>query len=290
MARATADADWFPDPLRRFEYRYWDGASWTDHVATRGRVSSDPLQTDGPHPRDPRGRQATQPRVNHPTSGRGPTYYIWSGFGRRSRGVAAVVAGLVVSFGLASPYYLPFALAFGVALYFGIAFVGTLIGEAGSAAVAAAEFTVTATVDLWRATADARQQWADSLLQRVGDPNSTLAALIRKFLERLRAYETRWGTYSSEEEQRPPGSSGAGNQSRPNDESTSSVITDYEALGLPPDATWEEIRHRYHELAWESHPDRHREASEEELQRFNDKMKVVNAAFDSLKLQYAHAA
>jgi signal peptidase len=29
-------ADWYADPLRRFELRYWDGSRWTEHVATRG--------------------------------------------------------------------------------------------------------------------------------------------------------------------------------------------------------------------------------------------------------------
>jgi uncharacterized protein YxjI len=35
-------AGWYPDPLGRHESRYWDGATWTEHVASRGRQTIDP--------------------------------------------------------------------------------------------------------------------------------------------------------------------------------------------------------------------------------------------------------
>lgn len=35
-------ADWYPDPSRRFEFRYWNGTDWTEHVARDGRQSVDP--------------------------------------------------------------------------------------------------------------------------------------------------------------------------------------------------------------------------------------------------------
>jgi uncharacterized protein YxjI len=35
-------ADWYPDPLGRHEYRYWDGAQWTEHVSSHGRQAVDP--------------------------------------------------------------------------------------------------------------------------------------------------------------------------------------------------------------------------------------------------------
>lgn len=38
---------WAPDPLGRHQYRYWDGAQWTEHVADDGRNSLDP-PTAGP--------------------------------------------------------------------------------------------------------------------------------------------------------------------------------------------------------------------------------------------------
>ncbi|MDH3300463.1 MAG: phospholipid scramblase-related protein [Acidimicrobiia bacterium] len=40
--------DWYPDPMGRHEYRYWDGATWTDHVASHGRQSTDPIADQPP--------------------------------------------------------------------------------------------------------------------------------------------------------------------------------------------------------------------------------------------------
>ena len=47
-AAATAPAAWYPDPVARHEYRYWDGAAWTDHVADAGEQSTDPLYAATP--------------------------------------------------------------------------------------------------------------------------------------------------------------------------------------------------------------------------------------------------
>lgn len=46
----TQPAAWHPDPLQRHEYRYWDGAQWTEHVADAGQVGRDPI--DGGAPAD----------------------------------------------------------------------------------------------------------------------------------------------------------------------------------------------------------------------------------------------
>lgn len=35
-------AGWHPDPFLRSQHRYWDGARWTEHVATHGRPWIDP--------------------------------------------------------------------------------------------------------------------------------------------------------------------------------------------------------------------------------------------------------
>jgi hypothetical protein len=35
-------AEWAADPTDRHEYRYWDGAAWTEHVSDAGTVGSDP--------------------------------------------------------------------------------------------------------------------------------------------------------------------------------------------------------------------------------------------------------
>jgi hypothetical protein len=36
-------ADWYPDPSRRHELRYFDGTNWTDHVSDHGGQSTDPF-------------------------------------------------------------------------------------------------------------------------------------------------------------------------------------------------------------------------------------------------------
>lgn len=47
-------ADWYPDPIGRHQYRYWDGASWTQHVADNGKAGLDPT---------PAAPQSTQERA-----------------------------------------------------------------------------------------------------------------------------------------------------------------------------------------------------------------------------------
>jgi len=39
---AVPQPGWYPDPSQRFEWRKWDGTSWTDEVALRGRSFRDP--------------------------------------------------------------------------------------------------------------------------------------------------------------------------------------------------------------------------------------------------------
>jgi len=40
---AMPPADWYPDPVGRHQYRFFDGMHWTDHVADDGRVQFDAL-------------------------------------------------------------------------------------------------------------------------------------------------------------------------------------------------------------------------------------------------------
>ncbi|HVB06400.1 MAG TPA: DUF2510 domain-containing protein [Acidimicrobiales bacterium] len=40
----TALFGWYPDVLRRHEFRYFDGKYWSEHVADAGVVSTDPVQ------------------------------------------------------------------------------------------------------------------------------------------------------------------------------------------------------------------------------------------------------
>ena len=45
MDEARIDADWYLDPSGSHQLRYWDGSSWTEHVADNGVQSTDPLPT-----------------------------------------------------------------------------------------------------------------------------------------------------------------------------------------------------------------------------------------------------
>lgn len=38
----SVPADWYKDPSGRYEYRYWDGQKWTEHVSRAGTVYKDP--------------------------------------------------------------------------------------------------------------------------------------------------------------------------------------------------------------------------------------------------------
>ncbi|MBU3689129.1 MAG: hypothetical protein B7C54_05895 [Acidimicrobiales bacterium mtb01] len=38
----SVPADWYKDPAGRYEYRYWDGTKWTEHVSRAGTVLKDP--------------------------------------------------------------------------------------------------------------------------------------------------------------------------------------------------------------------------------------------------------
>ncbi|MEY4174139.1 MAG: hypothetical protein RI900_1304 [Actinomycetota bacterium] len=41
---SQSPAAWHPDPLRRHQYRYWDGQQWTQHVSDNGVQGVDPVQ------------------------------------------------------------------------------------------------------------------------------------------------------------------------------------------------------------------------------------------------------
>jgi Protein of unknown function (DUF2510) len=48
MAQEVAvPAGWYEDPAGRHQYRYWNGARWTDDVADAGTASIDPLGPAG---------------------------------------------------------------------------------------------------------------------------------------------------------------------------------------------------------------------------------------------------
>ncbi len=76
---------WLPDPTSRHEYRYWDGARWTDDVADGGVASTDALgepssPTVGPNPTGSDPTQQVDPTRQYPgadqqsTPASGPYY------------------------------------------------------------------------------------------------------------------------------------------------------------------------------------------------------------------------
>jgi uncharacterized protein DUF2510 len=67
--RHLPKADWYPDPSGRNGYRYWDGAEWTDQVATDGRAMVDPLgrgdSRPSPHAEDAYAYASSWPPPRH---------------------------------------------------------------------------------------------------------------------------------------------------------------------------------------------------------------------------------
>ncbi len=83
MSDATP-ANWHPDPTGRHEYRYWDGAAWTDHVSDQGVTATDPVsgstmdRVDGAMTVGDEGKRVTEQLT---------------GTGRRGVGLTGPVAG-----------------------------------------------------------------------------------------------------------------------------------------------------------------------------------------------------
>ena len=65
-----ADAGWYPDPRGRHEHRYFDGTTWTDHVADDGRGAMDPVNAPSPPSGPPVAPSADAPP---PPPGASPT-------------------------------------------------------------------------------------------------------------------------------------------------------------------------------------------------------------------------
>jgi Protein of unknown function (DUF2510) len=65
---------WHPDPTSRHQYRYWDGARWTDDVADGGVASTDtlhegPAATADPNPTASDATQRVDPTRQYPVAG-----------------------------------------------------------------------------------------------------------------------------------------------------------------------------------------------------------------------------
>lgn len=113
-ARGVSDPNWYPDPMGRYELRYYDGAQWTAHVSTGGVTSSDPLpDQQGPASTpsaagfDPSAQAAPQQfGVEQSGAGLYPPQETWqtpqasSGSNKGVIGLLAAIGAVIVLFGI----------------------------------------------------------------------------------------------------------------------------------------------------------------------------------------------
>lgn len=90
-------AGWYADPTSRFEHRYWDGATWTEHVSRNGQATTDPLD----------GGAAVAGTVQDTTAGQweGSAADTWQPAASprtNSKAIVSLVLAIVWVFGLAS--------------------------------------------------------------------------------------------------------------------------------------------------------------------------------------------
>jgi uncharacterized protein (AIM24 family) len=64
----TGPGSWQPDPEGRFEYRWWDGRSWTDQVSHQGRPGIAPMG-GSPQQQRPEQQATPQPAAGGPPPG-----------------------------------------------------------------------------------------------------------------------------------------------------------------------------------------------------------------------------
>jgi hypothetical protein len=98
----TNEAGWNADPTGRHEYRYWDGARWTDQVADGGVAGSDPLPAGDPTtvgaaaPHDPTltgAPVAGAPAAAAPAAGGDPSS---NGGSKRGLLIGAAIAAVII--------------------------------------------------------------------------------------------------------------------------------------------------------------------------------------------------
>jgi hypothetical protein len=94
---------WYADPNGRHEYRYWDGATWSDQVSDGGVVSTDPPTVQDPTVATPTAEGPSAPPVVPVGMGGAETPYVPpsamgdSGEGRKLPVGILALAGLAVA-------------------------------------------------------------------------------------------------------------------------------------------------------------------------------------------------
>ncbi|MET0150207.1 MAG: DUF2510 domain-containing protein, partial [Acidimicrobiales bacterium] len=96
---------WYADPNGRHEYRYWDGATWSDQVSDGGVVSTDPPTAQGPTAATPTVEEGAAAPVAPVAMGGADTPYVPpggdTGEGRKLPVGVLALAGLAVAAGVA---------------------------------------------------------------------------------------------------------------------------------------------------------------------------------------------
>jgi hypothetical protein len=227
--------------------RWFNGSVWTEHVSNNGRVSVDPVSTGSSNPPQD-GRNADKSQrgdrgTYNPQRGKRTSYDKPVGIIGRLAGVGA---GYVVLVYLG----IPSALITVVFPQLGIPMIG---------------LTIWLVLRAGKRVSRSTQRGVDFV-----------SAQLARFLEEFRAYESKWGAWTS------PDSDGrsqnfGGNQRFDNTPSA------YEILGVRDGASPKEVRDAYYKLIKELHPDRHVNKSTEERARMEDRAKVITGAYNALK-------
>lgn len=89
---SSAPANWYPDPTRRHEYRYYDGSAWTEHVSDGGITGVDPLESAAPAPTSRLDRFEGALTVGNPGDPEQLQTQL-RGSGHRGAGITEVVPG-----------------------------------------------------------------------------------------------------------------------------------------------------------------------------------------------------
>ncbi|HEX8802588.1 MAG TPA: DUF2510 domain-containing protein [Acidimicrobiales bacterium] len=184
---------WQPDPTQRHEYRYWDGARWTDDVSDGGVTSVDPMaaaqapsgfpsgDATVPFTPNPTEQFGGQPPGSAPGGPGGPAGYGSSGgyppYGGGSYGSGPMPPGQPVKKGPSTGLLVGIGLVV-VALIAGLAFVltsgdddddGTAIGDSDATTTTAADDDTTTT-----ATDDST---SDTTAPDLGDDDTIVEAM-----------------------------------------------------------------------------------------------------------------
>lgn len=172
---------------------------------------------------------------------------------------------------------------------------------------------VTGSVEIWHDTRESRHAWVEAAAARLGDEVGELRAALATFIASWWAYSRKWGerpdtggsSYDRGRSEQAPndpfdphsstsGSAGSrdrsgssGGQPPGGSNAHSSGPSPFSMLGVQEGATWEEIHAAWRRLARELHPDANVGVSSEQKAKMQDRLKLVNEAYDVLRRRKA---